>query len=484
MTAADPDRIGPLTARHWAWVLALIATASIADDLLRIPVQVRDALEEILAAYRSPSALDSFWTASFNAAYLRPLRIAQIKALFDLGDGNYWLAYRGFHALLLAACVLLFTRALRVRTVTDLVAAAFALAVLTGLHTFRTLIQEAFPINHFLEIAVFALATLNLAQATRRLWTDLAALLVFAAASLTLESGLLIWVVAVSGWMFGLRGISGRGVLLMTGLLGVYLYLRFVSLSVGVPTLDERSSGYLFGVLEPQELQARFGHRLWWFRSYNVIASVLSVLFSEPQSGVFALTRSWLDGQVVARQVIAAVSSLVTTGLIAAVSVGVARRWARPAAGADDAGQAVALLGIGTAVLMASAVLSFAYTKDDIMSTAGVFYALAAYVAVRHVATACAGWRAAKAAAVVALVFLAAATWSVRSLGIHHVASAAAFKTRNDWALQPGAWRREGRWPAGVDEQRLLQRLRDQALSMPAPNPTFDWRWVDRVWGD
>src|SRR5205814_3168756 len=136
--------------------------ASIADDLLRIPVQVFDALEEILAASRSHGLVDTFVRNTFQAAYLRPLRIVQIEALYNAAHGHYWLAYRGFHAVLLVCTVLLFTRALRVRTRPDLFAAAFALAVLTGLHTFRGTIQEAFPINHFLEIAACALAALNL----------------------------------------------------------------------------------------------------------------------------------------------------------------------------------------------------------------------------------------------------------------------------------------------------------------------------------
>ena len=482
MTHAASDRVGPLSARQWAFALALVTAAAIGDDLLRIPVQVFDALEEILAAHRSPSVFESFWGATFNAAYFRPLRIAQIKVLFDLADGHYWLVYRGFHALLLVACLVLFVRALRVRTATDLAAAAFALAVLTGLNTFRTLIQEAFPINHFLEIAVFSLAALNLAQSARRVWNDVAAVALFAAATLTIESGVLVWVVVASAWLCGLRGISTRGLVVMTALLGAYFYVRFVTLAVGMPTLEERSSGYLFEVLEPRELEARFGQRLWWFRGYNIAASALSVLFSEPRSGVFAITRSWMEKQVVAHQVIALVSSTLTTGLIAVATVRWARRKGLAAASAAD--EATPLLGVCGAVLAASAVLSFAYTKDDIMSTAGVFYALAAYVAVRSAIAALAARRWVATVAVVALLFLTGVTWSVRSIGIHHIASAAAFKTRNDWAFQPGRWQREGRWPTRVDEQRLLQRLRAEAIAMPVPNPRFDARWADRVWGD
>jgi dolichyl-phosphate beta-glucosyltransferase len=304
------ERIGPLSVRAWAYVLTAITAAALAYDLMRIPVQVFDSLEEILAAQRSPSIGSSFINAAYNAAYLRPLRIATIKVLFDVSGGHYWLTYRGFHALLMVACLVLFIRALRVRTAIDLVAAAFALMVLTGLHTFRTTVQEAFPINHFLEMVVCALAALNLAQARPRPTIDVAAQVLFAAAALTLESGLLVWVVACACWALGLRGISRWGIAAMTLLLGAYLYARFIGLSVGVPGLIERSSGFGFSVLEPSDLQARFGDRLMVFYAYNVLASALSVLFSEPSSGVFVALKSWLNGSVPLRESLAVGSSL------------------------------------------------------------------------------------------------------------------------------------------------------------------------------
>ena len=215
-----------------------------------------------------------------SQGYLRPLRIAQIKALFDVAQGSdYWLVYRGFHALLIGVAIFLFTRVLRVSTSTDFAAAAFALVTLTGLHTFRGTVQEAFPINHFLEILVFCLLTLNLARSRGGIWIDAAAALIFAVAALTLESGLLIWVVAAAAWAVGWRGISARGLVLMTALLLGYVYVRFVHFSSRSTDVDRRSSGYLLSVLEPSELQQRFGAQPLVFYSYNVATSAVSVLF-------------------------------------------------------------------------------------------------------------------------------------------------------------------------------------------------------------
>ncbi len=470
------ERVGPFSVRTWAYVLALTCAAALAYDLLRMPVQVFDALEEMLAAQRSTSLVDTFWSAAYNAAYLRPLRIVQIKAIFDAAQGHYWLAFRGLHAATMVCCLLLFTRALRVRTVADLTAAAFALSVVAGLHTFRSTVQEAFPINHFLEIAVLALVMLNLSQARPRLTVDLAALVTFVVASLTLESGLLVWVIAVTAWVLGMRGVSTRGVVAMTVLLAGYFVLRFGLLSVGTPGLIERSSGYLFDVLDPPELAQRFGDRLATFYAYNVVSSALSVLASEPQNGLFVTLKAWLDGRMTSGLWLTFVSSLVTTALIAGACVHVLRRYRA----SDPSDRLILLFAV---VLAANAAFSYAYTKDDIMSVSGVFYALAAYAAIRvligRVTTN------SMMAAVLTTVILATGTaWSVRSLGIHQVARTYAFKTRNDWASQPGNWKRSGRWPADASSQQLIMQLRNDALSMRVPNPYFEPLWMARLWGN
>src|SRR5688572_21190224 len=248
------------TPRRVAYLVAAIAGASFGYDLMRMPIQVSDSLFEILDAQRSSSAWESFTGSLGTSAYLRPLRIAEIKLLFDLAqDRDYWLVYRGFHALLLTAALILFVRALDVRTWRDTAAATFALTVFTGLNTFRGTVREAFPINHFLIIVVLALLALNLARSKGGRWVDLAAVVVFVVASLTLESGLLVWVVVVAAWACGMRGISSRGVLAVTGCFIAYFCARFLYFSTGVPGLEERSSGFLLGILEPDELIERFG---------------------------------------------------------------------------------------------------------------------------------------------------------------------------------------------------------------------------------
>jgi len=473
-TNMPSERVWGVPVATWAYALALVTALPIAGDLLRMPVQVYDALGEILDASRAHGLADTFWAATFNAAYLRPFRIVQITALFDAAHGHYWLAYRGFHAALLLVVVWLFTRALDVRSRADLLPAAFGLTVLTGIHTFRTMIQEAFPINHFLEIAAFVLVAVNLCRARPRLWRDVAALVTFCAAALILESGLLVWVTVVAAWLAGWRGVSARALVVMTVLVAGYFALRVTV--TGMPTLVERGSGYFFERLEPAEILAKFGDNPWPFRIYNVAASALSVPFAEPQGGVFGFTRAISLGDIPAGAAIAIATSLLTTGLIARCAIGTLSRTT-----ADPARPFVLIFG---AVLAASAVMSYAYTKDDIMSTAGVCYALAVFASVRWWLTRSGTMRAPARAALVVVLAVAGLGWSVRSVGIHHLARSAAFKTRNDWAYQPSLWKAERRWPDAPSEQRLLHQLRSDALAMPVPNPRFQPTWMNQVWGE
>jgi hypothetical protein len=169
--------------RAAAYLIAGIVALSFAHDLMRKPIQVSDSLQELLDVQQSPSLLATFVAHSPRGPFLRPLRQVQIKVLFDLANGRYQLVFRGFHAILVALALFLFVRALQVRTWTDFAAAVFALTVVTGIHTFRGTVREAFPVNHFLEVVVFCLLALNLTQAKGGVWVDIAAAATLVAAS-------------------------------------------------------------------------------------------------------------------------------------------------------------------------------------------------------------------------------------------------------------------------------------------------------------
>lgn len=458
-------------------VVAAILAVAIAYDLWRMPVQVSDSLSEILAAQRSPSIGASFADAIGTTSYLRPLRIAQIKALFDLSNGHYHLAYRGFHALLIVALIGLFARALPIESNRDAAAAIFALTVLTGLHTFLGFLREAFPINHFLEIAVFALLALNLALSRGGWWVDLLAALTFVCAALTLESGLLVWVVILAAWLCGFRGVSTRGVAMLTALLAGYFFLRFFYLHTGVPSLTERASGFFFERLEPRELQSRFGQRPRVFYAYNVAVSLLTLLFSEPRDGLFAATKAWRQGDVHPQAYLTVLSSAALT--MAMIGAAVWRWWR---GGGLDKTERIAIVAV--LVVLANAILSFSYAKDDIVALAGVFYALAAFVAMRAILECAQSGGLLRAAILSAAVLALGSAWAMRSSGVHFVTNEHAFRVRNDWAELPLRWQHDGRWPKDAKPLALIQALRNDALSSPVPNPQLAPEWKERWYGD
>ena len=470
--------------RRWAFVFALAAALSSAYDLARIPVQVSDSLGIILNLQSISSPAEAFRQALvLDVGYLRPLRPAQIKVVLDASQGHYTLAFRAVHILMMTAAVLLFVRALRVRSSLDLAAAMFAIAVFIGLHTFFAMVREAHPINAFLQMVVLALATLNLAQGSPSWIKDAAASLLFVAGALVVESGLLVWVVAAAAGICGMRGLSRRGIVVMTALLAGYLAIRFLFLDKGLPGLDARPSGFLLDRLEPEALQAKFADQFVIFYAYNVVSSVSSVLLSEPRAGVWVAVRDFLGGGLTPGTIVNVVSSTLTTAFIVVAAV---RRWrdsrlsARgfhaARAGLSDADR---LLFVSGAVLAANAALSFAYTKDDILSVAGAFYGLAAYAAVRELLA----WgrearNPIRVTLLTAALCAASTGWALRVVGLHHGLRATAFVTRNDWASLPSSL-------SEVDPEKraIVERLRRDALERRVVPPYFVARWQQR-WFD
>ena len=490
----------------WPWapcVAAYLITGIVAlwfaHDLMRKPIQVSDSLQELLDVQQSPSLWATFVAHSSRGPFIRPLKQVQTKVLFDISAGHYWLVFRGFHALLIAAALFLFIRALRVRTWADAAAAVFALTVFTGLHTFRGLVREAFPINLYLESVLGCLLALNLAQSRGSVWTDVAAAVTFVIASLTVESGVLVWVVIVAAWACGLRGVTWRGVSAVTVLLASYLGAR-LALSIAMPGLDVgRDSGFGTRMLEAGELARRFGADPIWFFGYNVGTSILSVLFSDPDRGVFHTVRTWLDGEMPARLYLPVVTSAITTALI--VCVGVAR-WRGRAP--EMSALSTQLFRIFVAVLIANAIVSYAYTKHEIISVAGAFYAFAAYVAVRHAidiggphdgsggpkdgsgGLKAAGYQvgAIGRAALCVLLGSLACAWAFRSAGVHHMLQTQAFRERVEWArLDPERIAERG-YPSDAPARALTAQLRREALDLRIANINEAPAWADDWWGE
>ena len=459
-----------------AWVAALMMAATVSASLLRIPIQIPDSLLVMLQVQAAPSAALTNFVG--EQSFLRPVYMSQTRLLLDAAAGShYFLVFRGFHVALVVTLFALFVLAARVRARGDFAAFAFALVVVAGHHTFRGNVWGADPVNHYPEIAIWCLGALVLSQSRGGWWADLLAGVVFAAASLTLESGLIVWVVFVVGRLVGLRGVSWKGVAFVTVLLCGYFYLRFAYLETGAPVLEERSTGFGFGRLDPDEIVRRFADAPYLLFAYNVVSSILSVLLSEPRNGTWEMTRRWVTGEMTPSVAVALVSSLIATGLIVWFA---ADRWRLWRAGRFEPGDQ--LVAIFIAVLAANAVISYGYTKDEIMSTAGVFYALAVFAAARAALARFASIRrrAVATVALAALLCVASSAWAIRATGLHYHMYNAGYYTRNEWASVE-LWLRQQRVePASPEAVRLVEALRAIALDMPTLNPHFLPRWAER----
>ncbi len=308
------------------WFYAAVVAALASYFLIDIPVQLSDSLQNIFAVDRATLS-ELFVSHLQTSGYLRPLLYAPIRLVYVAAGEDYTAWFRGVHAVQLTLTIGAFVAALQVRTWAQAASAPVALAVLLSMHTFADTIREAFPVNAYLTIVLCCLLTVLLARSAHRWWSDIAVFLLLAVAALSVESGLLVAVIAVAAYVAGWRGVSRRGVAAVVAGVVVYLGARYLVLDVGTPGLEERSTGFGLAILEPEAVQARFGANPLPLYAYNVLASIGSVLFAEPRAGVFWITRQWLRGQLEPWVVVNLVACTSLTMLLTAHVVRGWQRW-------------------------------------------------------------------------------------------------------------------------------------------------------------
>lgn len=456
-------------AHPWAWstaALALSLALGLSWCIARSPLTLYDGLGPILDSVRAESVADVFEGAWHSAGYWRPVRLTQIKLVVDASSADPTLAFKAIHVGLTLATFLLFAAWLRPGSMPEFTAAAIALLILAGHHSFFVLFSEAYPINHFLEIVALTLAIALMARGAPRWWKDLLAPLILVVGALTLESGMLIGVAAVACWMIGWRGISWRGVAAMAILLAAYFWVRFGLLDIPSPNLDERASGWWLSRLEAHELAERFAAHPLPFYAYNVMAAMVGVLFSEPRGGSFTFVRHVLDADVQPWMLIHIASSAIVTSALLMALVPALGRWRRGLL--DDRDRFVLL---AFALVGANSVLSFGYVKDEVLSVGVAFYAAGAFSVLANLGDRMRERRGAHVAAALVLV-CASVLWSTRAAGTLFSLELSAYKVANDWALYslerelPADWGFE-------PTRRVFFSLRQRNLSLDVPHPTF-----------
>jgi hypothetical protein len=458
-----------------------ISALGLAYFLVRMPYQVSDHLEHLLIL-QFQSFGELLTNRLTGPGSVRPVMWLQQKVLFDAAPaGHYFLTYKAFHVAQLLAVVILFVRLLRVRTVIDFATLPLTLAVLVGVHTFNVTMREGYPVNHFMTILVCCLLVVNLAMSRASWWRDAAAVLVFAYAALTIETGLLVWVCMVAAYVAGWRGVSLKALVVATVVLAAYVVLRLSVLDVGTRTLTSMSSGYGFSVRGTDELVELFGDAPWKFYLYNVACAALTVLFSEPRAGVFQFSAFVARGDVPLWSVVNVVVSAIATVLIGVYAARRMRHWRRGPLEHEDG-----VLLLFLAVLAANAVISYPYLKEVVMSPAGMFYAAALFFATRDLLRRLSLRRTGAAAALLVIpLAILSAGWTLRAVTLVASMRATAFVNRSDWAVADQFENRNRpQWRSRHPQaETLLRRLREEVIRTPVPQPYTVPRWT-REWLD
>jgi hypothetical protein len=421
--------------RTWCWLsygAALLLASTLGYLLLGVPIQVSDSFVNIVTLQRPFVEVIG---EGVQGGYVRPGLWGALKVVFDLARGELFYWFRWTQAVQVLLVLVSFVGFIRPRTWSAAVAALLALAVLVGHHTFTWTVREAFPINTFLTIVVCCAMAACVTFGAHRWWTDVAAVVLSAVAAATVETGLLVSGIFFVGFVLGLRGVSGKGVATIALFVVGYFVFRFGLIDAAMPSLNEREAGFGFRRYDGGEIERMFAGREVIFYVYNLTASIVGTLFAEPRDGVWRLTRSVVEGDIELALLVGFVSSTLATLLIGRYVWLRRAAWRRFDFDRDDRIVALFILVLG-----ANAAISFAYTKDVIMSPAGFFFAAAFFVACRHYLEHVAGREAIPRARAMArglgLAFLLvlSVSWSIRLVGLHASLTYTAFKVREQWA--------------------------------------------------
>ena len=299
----------------------------------------------------------------------RPAFWLAAKAAYQIVGLNLWI-YQGMVLAQLGAVLALLLWLFRPIGPARAAAAVVALSCLVGLHTTRILFLFV-PLNLYSATLVLMLVALALALHPRTRLFDWVFFPLTAAMLFTLESGLLMVPMLVVLWWRDAPGISRRGVAYAVVALVAYLTIR---LGLGAPVALESSyvgSGLGLSDATPETLRNIFEHAPWLFWVYNVSASFLTIVLSEPRAGAYRFIEALLRGAASPWQWLHVLSSLATTVVVIA-ALALYRQTSERDRLLVAAGLTLVLFGSG---------IGFLYTRDRIGLWAGTGYVLLVFVA-------------------------------------------------------------------------------------------------------
>jgi len=460
--------------REYAWLAAVVLTSlplllSLFAAMWRAPYPISETV----------SLLEDDVDAS-PSTFFSPTRRSWYRPLYHL---TWWTFWRGAGSLdgalfwfkvleitTVIVLVALFLWHLRPWTLIEGAAATLALAVLVGMPGFRANLE--LPLLMTLVGMPLALVVWMLLEREARWWHAPVIVALTLIAIGFKEQGLVIAPLVVAAWWTDAPGATRTTTALVVASVVAYLAMRLATSGGWSPF--EQDVGLGFSKIPAAEASARFGAFPLWMYAYNGASTVANVLFSEPTDGQFRIVWDVIHRQVDAWELNHVISSTVLTVLIAWWGFGTLKRNARRPRSVESRVFIAAAMAIA-----ASGALGFNYSRDRLGGMAVVFYAIAAFFAVRAAAERAVNAAGARMAATVVALLLLGGAWGLRAIGTVEDVRLSAARNRREWMVDLQERRTDfARQPTYL---RLLEAMAPQGLDPSSARPTAYPRWF-RGW--
>jgi hypothetical protein len=332
------------------------------------------------------------------------------------------------------------------------------------------------PLSYTIVGMAAALLVWMLLERDRRAWHGPAIVALTLVAIGFKEHGLVLVPLVMVAWWVGSPGV-GRATAATVAGIGVSYVVFRLSLHDSSLPLFEQEIGLGFGSLSPSEAEDRFGAFPLWIYAYSAASTVATVLFAEPTSGVFRILRALSEGQPQSWHFVHLVSSGCLTALVVWWGGGtmvrvVDRKWSPEAR----------LFIVTIVVLVACGSLSFNYSRDRLGGMAVVFYALAAYAAVRAAANRATHAPPAIAAVTALVLLLIAGSWQLRAISAIEFGRNRAMTVQLDWMTELYPQRVE--YADEPEYLRIMREMTDQSTDPTANKYTPYPRWMVAMLGE
>ncbi len=410
-----------------------------------------------------------------DTAYYRPFFYFTLSALWHHG-GTLGTTLAGIRLMTIIPVVLivaLFIWHLRPRTGIDAAAAGIAVAVLVGSPGFRDNLEIG--LSYTIVGMLIALVVWILLNREWRPWhAPLVVVLTLVAIGFKEQGLVLVPLVIVASWTRASG--SSRAMAVTLGTIAVaYVALRLSWR--GSWELFQQDLGLGFAEIEKGEAAVRFAAFPYWMYVYNGASTVANVLFAEPTRGIFRIVRAVTDGETELWQIIHAGSSVALTGVITWWGIRALKRNSN----GNWSPQSRLFVATGVIVLACGA-LSFNYSRDRLGGMAVVFYAMAAFFALREAAAqALAASRARFVMASLGLVLLGAA-WHTRAVATLEYAHVHSWGNQEEWFVRLASRRIEHAHRTVY--LRIMESMVEQGIDPAAPRTTRFPDWVLLIIGE